>query len=243
MAESEKTIAFLLYPGLTLLDLAGPFEVIAHVAAARPDIRPVVVGERIEPMDTDAGVQMIPDKTFGEVPNPYALIVPGGTEPTLRAMTDPAIRAYVRTAAATADVVGSVCSGALILAAVGLLEGRPATTHWAVSSMLERLGAHYQRKRWVEDGKFIMSAGVSAGIDMGLYLAARLTDEATAREAQLSLDYDPAPPLGRLDYSDLGLQLRLMRTAAVLTAPLRTARPKQLTRDERAATARAVNSA
>jgi transcriptional regulator GlxA family with amidase domain len=238
MAASEKTIAFLLYPGLTLLDLAGPLEVIGHVAATRPDLRPVVVGERIEPMHTDAGVQMIPDATFGEAPNPYALIVPGGTEPTLRAMTDPAIRAYVHTAAATADIVGSVCSGALILAAVGLLEGRPATTHWAVSSMLERLGAHYQRKRWVEDGKFIVSAGVSAGIDMGLYLAARLTDEATAREAQLALDYDPAPPLGRLDYSDMGLQLRLMRTAAVLTAPLRTTRPNQLTRQERAAAVR-----
>jgi transcriptional regulator GlxA family with amidase domain len=234
MAASDKTIAFLLYRGLTLLDLAGPLEVIAHVAAIRPGIRPVVVGERIEPMDTDAGIQMIPDKTFAEVPNPYALIVPGGTEPTLRAMTNPAIRAYVRAAAGTAEVVGSVCSGALILAAVGLLEERPATTHWAVSSMLERLGAHYQRKRWVEDGRFIMSAGVSAGIDMGLYLAARLTDEATAREAQLALDYDPAPPFGRLDYSDMGLQLRLMRTAAVLTAPLRTRRPAQLMREERA---------
>jgi transcriptional regulator GlxA family with amidase domain len=133
-------------------------------------------------------------------------------------------------------VVGSICSGALILAAVGLLEGRPATTHWAVSSMLERLGAHYQRKRWVEDGKFIMSAGVSAGIDMGLYLAARLTDEATAREAQLSLDYDPAPPLGKLNYDDMGLQLRIMRTAAVLTAGLRTRRPKHLTLEEKAAT-------
>jgi transcriptional regulator GlxA family with amidase domain len=166
------------------------------------------------------------------------LVVPGGTEPTLRAMTDPAIRAYVRTAAETAEVVGSVCTGALILAAVGLLEGRPATTHWAVSRMLERLGARYQRKRWVEDGKFITSAGVSAGIDMGLYLAARLTDEATARDAQVALDYDPAPPLGRIDYSDLGLQLRLLGTAAVLTAPLRTRRPARLTREERAATAR-----
>jgi transcriptional regulator GlxA family with amidase domain len=237
MAAPDRTIAFLLYPGLTLLDLAGPFEVIAHLAATHPDIHPVVVGERIEPMDTDAGVQMIPDKTFAEVPHPYALIVPGGTEPTLRAMTDPAIRAYVRTAAATADVVGSICSGALILAAVGLLEGRPATTHWALATFLERLGAHYQRKRWVEDGKFIMSAGVSAGIDMGLYLAARLTDEATARDAQLSLDYDPAPPLGRLNYDEMGVQLRIMRTAAVLTAPLWTGRPKQLTREERAATA------
>jgi len=100
---------------------------------------------------------------------------------------------------------------------------------------VERLGTHYQRERWVEDGKFIMSAGVSAGIDMGLHLAGRPTDEASAREAQLALDHDPTPPLGRLDYSDMGLQLRVMRAAAVVTAPLRTARAKRLTRRERAA--------
>ncbi len=233
MAASDRTIAFLLYPGLTLLDLVGPFEVIAHLTAAHPDIHPVVVGERIEPMDTDAGVQMIPDKTFAEVPTPYALIVPGGTEPTLRAMTDPAIRAYVRRAAATADVVGSVCSGALILAAVGLLEGRPATTHWAVSSILERLGAHYQRKRWVEDGKFIMSAGVSAGIDMALYLVARLTDEATARTVQLAMDYDPQPPFGPIDWEHVDLLPRALRGGIGLAAPVIAARPKRLTRSER----------
>jgi hypothetical protein len=94
---------------------------------------------------------------------------------------------------------------------VGLLEGRQATTHWAASRALESLGATYQRKRWVEDGKFIMSAGVSAGIDMGLYLAARLTDEASARQVQLWLDYDPQPPFGRLNYDDMGFRFRLAR--------------------------------
>ena len=210
---------------------------ISELAATHPGIRPVVVGERIEPMDTDAGVQLVPEKTFAEVPHPYALLVPGGTEPTLRAMSNPATRGYVRTAAETAEIVCSVCSGALILAAVGLLEGRRATTHWAVSDILERFGARYERTRWVEDGKFIMSAGVSAGIDMGLYLAARLTDESTARQLQLSLDYDPQPPLGRLDYDHMGVTLRLLRTVASLSAPLRTARPKRLTKQERAASA------
>jgi putative intracellular protease/amidase len=103
-------------------------------------------------------------------------------------MSNRAIRAYVRTAAETAEIVASVCSGALILASVGLLEGREATTHWAVASILESYGATYRRARWVEDGKFILSAGVSAGIDMGLQLAARLTDGATARQIQSSLD-------------------------------------------------------
>lgn len=235
-AEGQhKTIAFVLYPGLTAFDLVGPLQVIAQLAATHPEVRPVVVGERIEPMDTDAGLQLVPDRTFADIPHPYALVVPGGTEPTFRAMSNAAIRRYVRAAAETAEIVGSVCTGALILAAVGLLEGRQATTHWACARVLESFGATYQRKRWVEDGKFIMSAGVSAGIDMGLYLAARLTDEASARQVQRCLDYDPRPPFGRLDYDDLGLSLRLLWTAVSLAGPLRTARPKRLTRQERAA--------
>lgn len=231
--QSEKTIAFVLYPGLTAFDLAGPLQVISQLAVVHPEIHPVVVGERIEPMDTDAGVQMVPDKTFVEVPHPYALVVPGGTRPTFEAMSNQAIRDYVRTAAETAEVVGSVCTGALILASVGLLEGRQATTHWACHKVLESFGAKYQRKRWVEDGKFVMSAGVSAGIDMGLQFAARLTDEETAKQIQLRLDYDPQPPFGRLDYGDIGLSLRAGRAWVSLTTPLLTARPKRLTRRER----------
>ena len=230
--HNEKTIAFVLYPGLTAFDLAGPLQVISQLASTHPEIQPVVVGERTEPMDTDASVQMVPEKTFADVPHPYALVVPGGTRPTFRAMSDPAIRNYVRTTAETAEIVASVCTGALILASVGLLEGRQATTHWACVKVLESFGAKYQRKRWVEDGKFIMSAGVSAGIDMGLQLAARLTDEATAKQIQLWLDYDPQPPFGRLDYDDMGLALRAGRAWVSLTTPLLTARPKRLTRQE-----------
>ncbi len=229
--RAEKVIAFLLYPGLTAFDIVGPLQVISRLAEMRPEIRPVVVGERIAPMASDAGsVELIPDKTFDEVPHPYALLIPGGTGATIRAMSNHAIRAYVRGAAETAEIMASVCSGALILGSVGLLEGRQATTHFAVEKILERYGATYQRKRWVEDGKFILSAGVSAGIDMGLQLAARLTDEATARQVQLSLDYDPQPPFGRPDYGDLGLRLWSIRASASLGAPLLTAGPKRLTR-------------
>jgi transcriptional regulator GlxA family with amidase domain len=228
--RNEKTIAFVLYPGLTAFDLVGPLQVISQLADTHQEIRPVVVGERIEPMDTDAGVQLVPDRTFADVPRPHALVVPGGTRPTFKAMSNRAIRDYVRSAAETAEVVGSVCTGALILASVGLLEGRQATTHWACYRVLESFGATYQRKRWVEDGKFITSAGVSAGIDMGIYLAARLTDEASARQAQLRLDYDPQPPFGRLDYDDMGLPLRAGRAWVSLMAPLLTARPRRLTR-------------
>ena len=228
--RNEKTIAFVLYPGLTAFDLVGPLQVISQLADTHQEIRPVVVGELMEPMDTDAGVQLIPDRTFEEVPRPHTLVVPGGTRPTFKAMSNRAIRDYVRSVSETAEVVGSVCTGALILASVGLLEGRQATTHWACYRVLESFGATYQRERWVEDGKFITSAGVSAGIDMGLYLAARLTDEASARQAQLWLDYDPQPPFGRVDYDDMGLPLRAGRAWVSLTAPLLTARPRRLTR-------------
>lgn len=99
--------------------------------------------------------------------------------------------------------------------------------------MLESYGATYQRTRWVENGKFILSAGVSAGIDMGLQLTAKLTDEAAARQIQLSLDYDPQPPLGRINYDDMGLYLRARRAITSLGAPLLTAGPKRLTRQHR----------
>ena len=118
-------------------------------------------------------------------------------------MGDSAIREYLRQAADTAPVVGSVCTGPLVLAAAGLLEGRQATTHWAYHRLLERLGATYLPQRWVEDGKFITSARVSAGIDMALALVARLTDEPTARRVQLAIEYDPHPPLGGIDWDQV----------------------------------------
>ena len=118
-------------------------------------------------------------------------------------MGDEALRDYLRQVAGTASVVGSVCTGAMILAAAGLLEGRDATTHWSHHRLLERLGAHYRPQRWVEDGNLITSAGVSAGIDMALALVARLTDEPTARMVQLWIEYDPHPPFGGIDWAQV----------------------------------------
>jgi transcriptional regulator GlxA family with amidase domain len=231
--EKQKTIAFVLYPGLTVFDLAGPLQVLSTLSAIAPEYRTVVVGERVEPTDTDIRVKMIPTHSFDEVPHPSVLLVPGGGVPTLRAMRNEAIRGYVRSAAETAEVAGSVCTGALILGSVGLLEGRQATTHWAYYKILEELGAKYVRKRWVEDGKFIMSAGVSAGIDMALQLAARLTDEETARRVQRSLGYDPHPPYGGIDYDHLGAWAGTMRAGLGLAAPMIAAKPKRLTKQNR----------
>jgi transcriptional regulator GlxA family with amidase domain len=181
---------------------------------------------------TDIGVPMVPDRTFAEVPTPAIVLVPGGALPTIRAMSDPVIRDYVRTAAASADLVTSVCTGSLILGAVGLLEGRDATTNWFYSGILESLGAKYHVRRWVEEGNLIMSAGVSAGIDMALHLAARLTDEATARKVQLAVDYDPQPPYGGIDYADIPTVPRAMRGAISLLAPAIAARAKRLSRTQ-----------
>jgi transcriptional regulator GlxA family with amidase domain len=228
--DQQKTIAFVLYPGLTVFDLAGPLQIFSGVSQLAPQYRTVVVAERVEPIDTDIRVKMIPTHTFEEVPRPSVLLVPGGGVPTLRAMSNEAIRSYVRSAAETAEVPGSICTGALILGSVGLLEGRQATTHWAFYKILEELGAKYVRKRWVEDGKFIFSAGVSVGIDMALALAARLTDEETARRVQRSLGYDPHPPFGGIDYDHLGAISGTIRAGLSAAAPVIAARPKRLTR-------------
>ena len=227
--HTQKTIAFVLYPGLTVFDLAGPLQIFTGLSELVPEYRTVVVGERVEPMNTDIRVSMIPTHAFEEVPNPDVLLVPGGDVPTLRAMGNEPIRNYVRSAAETAEVAGSICTGALIFASVGLLEGRQATTHWAYYKVLEQFGATYVRKRWVEDGKFISSAGVSAGIDAALALAARLTDEETARRVQRSLGYDPHPPFGGIDYDHLGTLFNTVRAGLSLTAPVIAARPKRLT--------------
>lgn len=236
--QGVRTIAVVLYPGLTALDLIGPLQVLKALERFAPHYRTVVVGERVAPMDTDVQLRMLPDRAFDEVPHPFALVVPGGKLATLRAMSDPALRAHVRTAAASAEIVASVCTGSLILAALGLLEGRQATTNWFWYKVLERFGARYLRRRWVEDGKFIMSAGVSAGIDMGLYLASRLTDEATARRVQLALDYDPQPPFGGIDWAHPGFLPRLARGGISLAAPVLAAKPKWLTRSGRKVRAR-----
>ena len=233
--KETKTIAFVTYPGLTVFDLTGPLQVLTALSEIAPEYRTVVVAERVEPMDTDipGEMKMLPTNTFEEVPHPFAFIVPGGGMPTIRAMGNEAIRGYVSSAAETAEVVGSVCTGACILASVGLLEGRQATTHWAFYKVLEQFGAKYVRKRWVEDGKFICSAGVSAGIDMALQLAARLTDEQKSREVQYRLGYDPEPPFGGIEFEHIGGQLGAARAVVSLAAPVIAAKPRRLTRQGR----------
>jgi transcriptional regulator GlxA family with amidase domain len=235
--HDQKTIAVVLYPGLTALDLIGPLQVLRTLEMFAPQYHTVVVGERIEPMDTEVHLRMIPDQTFAQVPHPFALVVPGGRIPTIRAMSDPVIREYVSTAAASAEIVTSVCTGSLILGAVGLLRGRQATTNWFFSEILENLGVQHLHQRYVQDGKFLTAAGVSAGIDMALHLVAKLTDEATGRRVQLAMDYDPQPPFGPIDWEHPGLLPRLFRGGISLAAPVIAAGPKRLIDADRRAPA------
>ncbi len=197
--REKKVVAFAVYPGVTPLDLIGPLTVLRNL----PPYRTVVVGERSEPLGTDTRLRLIPARTFGEVPAPFAVIVPGGGSATLQAMRDESLLAYLRAAAETAEVVGSTGNGALVLAAAGLLAGRRAAIHWAYGELLESLGAQYAQARWVEDGKFLTAAGGSAGIDMMLYLVSRLKSESGAKLAQLATEYDPQPPFGGLDWSSV----------------------------------------
>jgi transcriptional regulator GlxA family with amidase domain len=133
------------------------------------------------------------DAALADLPAPDVLVVPGGygTRPLLR---DDAMLDWVRTAHETTAWTASVCTGSLVLAAAGLLDGLEATTHWAARDELERLGARYVERRVVEHGKIFMAAGVSAGIDMALTLAARIAGDVVAQAIQLYIEYDPQPP-------------------------------------------------
>jgi transcriptional regulator GlxA family with amidase domain len=202
-----KTIAFALYPGITALDLVGPLQVMSALAEFDDSYRVVVAAQDRLPAATDTPLGLTASHTFAEVTAPDVLIVPGGMGPTFAALADEGLLAWIRTAAAAADLVVSVCTGSLLLGAAGLLEGRRAATHWATDHLLSRFGADPVRARWVEDGPVLTAAGVSAGIDMALHLVSRLAGERTARTVQLFIEYDPEPPLGAIDWRNVDADL------------------------------------
>jgi transcriptional regulator GlxA family with amidase domain len=203
-----KDIAFVLYPGFTVLDMVGPLQVLSALPAFDPEYRVVVLGEDRLPVPTDTPLGVTASHTFDEVPEPYAVFLPGGGVPTIAAMADEKLLDRIRSMAEHAEIVGSVCTGSLILGAAGLLQGRRATTHWMCRDLLAKFGATPVAERWVRDGNVLTGAGVSAGIDLALHLVQELSGEEIARQVQLIIEYDPQPPLGGIEWADVDIAAR-----------------------------------
>jgi transcriptional regulator GlxA family with amidase domain len=183
-------IAIPLFPRFTALDAIGPYEVLSRLPGARVRFLAAEAG----PVRTDNGMlTLLAEAPFSEVPRPDIVMVPGGIG-TRAAAFDETIVGWLRAAHETTQWTTSTCTGSLLLGVAGILEGLEATTHWAVLDMLERFGARPVRGRVVEQGKVITAAGVSAGIDMALTLAARIAGEEVAQAIQLGIEYDPQPP-------------------------------------------------
>jgi transcriptional regulator GlxA family with amidase domain len=197
----KRQIAVVVYPGVSALELVGTVSVLSGLGLTT-GFRTVTVGERRELVDANTPMKLVAESTFEDVSRPFGILIPGGGMNTIRAMGDEKLLRYVRSAAESAELVASVGTGSLILAAAGLLDGRKATTHRAYRGILENLGVEYVGKRWVEDGKFTTSGGTSGGVDMGLHLVAKHKSERSARQVQLWVEYDPQPPFGNIEWDD-----------------------------------------
>lgn len=183
-------IAIPIFDKLTVLDAIGPYEVLHRL----PDTRVVFVAHEAGPIRADSRMlTLVAESAFADVPEPDVVVVPGGWG-TRALLDDATILDWLRHAHDHTTFTTSVCTGALLLAAAGILAGLEATTHWGAMHELERLGATPVERRVVRQGKVITAAGVSSGIDMALTLAAELTDERTAEAIQLMIEYDPQPP-------------------------------------------------
>ncbi len=182
-------IAFLLFPGITQLDLTGPAQFLSRLPGAKIDL----VWDSLDPVPTDAGFSILPTATFADVPRADVLCVPGGMGVAQVIDHAPALD-WVRQVGSEATWVTSVCTGALVLGAAGLLRGYKATTHWAWHDLLALFGAEPVQARTVIDRNRATGGGVTAGIDFALTLMAAIAGEDHAKAVQLALEYDPAPP-------------------------------------------------
>ena len=183
-------IAIPLYDEFTALDAVGPFEVLSRI----PGAEVTWLGPEPGPVTTDNGLSIVASAAYEEVADPDVVLVPGGIGTDTGALDDERLVGWIRRAHEASDWTTSVCTGSLLLAAAGVLDGLEATTHWLDVETLERLGARPTTARVVEQGKVITAAGVSSGIDMGLVLAARIAGDQVAQAIQLAIEYDPQPP-------------------------------------------------
>jgi cyclohexyl-isocyanide hydratase len=190
MSRSPLTVGLLVFPDLTQLDLTGPYEVLSRA----PGTRVVLVGTRPGPIRSEFGLTLGTDCTLDEAPPLDLLLVPGGVGVNALLADDPVLD-FVARRGASAAWVTSVCTGALVLGAAGLLRGYRATTHWLSLDLLAELGATPVEARVVRDRNRITGGGVTAGIDFALALVAELHGREAAERIQLMIEYDPAPPL------------------------------------------------
>lgn len=182
-------IGMIVFPGLTQLDLTGPYEVFIRL----PEAEVLLVWENTNPVKSDGGLILQPDTDFENCPQVDVLCVPGGRG-IFDAMQNEKLLNFLRAQAQHAKYITSVCTGSLILAAAGLLTGYRATTHWLSIDLLKRFGVEIEDERVAVDRNRITGGGVTAGIDFGLFLAAKLYNEDVAKEIQLMMEYNPAPP-------------------------------------------------
>ncbi|GJD44662.1 Isonitrile hydratase [Methylobacterium cerastii] len=182
-------IGLLAFPGVQQLDLTAPYEVFVGVPGAEVHL----VAASLAPVRSATGLILTPTTTFADCPALDVLCVPGGVGVNALMVDDTAL-AFVRRQAEGARYVTSVCTGAMVLGAAGLLHGVRATTHWAAHDLLSAFGAIPVRERVVRDGRFVTGGGVTAGLDFALTLAAELVGRERAEAIQLGHEYAPAPP-------------------------------------------------
>lgn len=195
-------IGMLLFPRLTQLDLTGPYELLHRIPGAEVHM----LWKNLDPVRTEAGFGLLPDTRLDACPPLDVVFVPGGFG-QVALMGDEQVLGFLRQHGASAKYVTSVCTGALVLGAAGLLDGYRATTHWAYVDLLPSFGATPVKGRVVRDRNRITAGGVTAGIDFGLTMVSEIAGEATAKAIQLGLEYDPAPPFdcGHPDKADPAL--------------------------------------
>jgi transcriptional regulator GlxA family with amidase domain len=193
------TVGIFVFPGVEELDFVGPWEVLRAWERLFPDDgqHVVLIAREDGPVTCVLGLRLIPELTWATAPPLDVLVYPGG-QGMVGQLGDETYRQWVRGLAAGGTVMTSVCTGALVYADAGLLDGRPATTHWASLDKLAALGHDVHVRpddRFVDDGNVVTSAGVSAGIDMALHLVARLASPERARAVRRYIQYDPQPPV------------------------------------------------
>jgi putative intracellular protease/amidase len=215
-------IAIVVYPGFTALDFIGPYEVLRWL----PDTEVRFVWHESGPITADSGVLVVgATHSFAETPSPDIILVPGGMT-TVEHARDEKLLDWVRRAHQTATWTASVCSGSVVLAAAGLLDGKRATSHWAALPMLKTLGVKaVGDERVVHEGPIITSAGVSAGLDLALWLAAQIGGDDRAKAIQLSMEYDPQPPF---DSGHMSKASAKTKAAATALMAREVAKPAQL---------------